>query len=194
MSTLAYLKSLIKDKNVASITPSSRYTVRKVTRKIDFTRDITIVEYGPGTGVFAEYLLKKMSPDSRLIMIELNPDFVEILQKIDDPRVSVHRQSAEEAEAIAQNCGALEADYILSGIPFSFLPVQVKDNILTATYRLLREDGYFLAYQTSMHLRKPIEKHFGAVEMSFEIRNIPPMCIYEARKNGHRHLPHPPKN
>lgn len=184
MSTLAYLKSLIKDRNVASITPSSRYTVRKVTRKIDFSRDLTIVEYGPGTGVFAEYLLEKMSPASRLIMIELNPDFAEILRRINDPRVSVHQESAEQAEAIAHSCGAQQADYILSGIPFSFLPPPVKDRILSATHRLLREDGYFLAYQTSTHLKEPIRKHFGKVDVSFEIRNIPPMCIYEAQKNG----------
>lgn len=180
MSTIAYLKSLVKDKNVASITPSSKYTVRKATRQIDFSRDITIIEYGPGTGVFAEYMLQRMTPGSRLIMIELNPQFIDIISKIDDPRVSVHQDSAEQVERIALEHGLSQVDYILSGIPFSFLPPEVKNTILAASARLIRPGGYFLAYQTSSHLKEALRDHFGSVKTSLELRNIPPMCIYEA--------------
>lgn len=184
MSTIAYIKSLLKDKNVASVTPSSRYTVRKAVRQIDFSRDITIVEFGPGTGVFAEYMLEKMTDNSRLIMIELNPEFIGILKQIDDPRVTVHQESAEKVEHIALEHGLSEVDYILSGIPFSFLPGEVKDSILAASARLIRPGGYFLAYQTSSHLKEALKKHFGSVETHLELRNIPPMCIYEAPR-GH---------
>lgn len=184
MSTIAYLKSLVTDKNVASVTPSSRYTVRKAIRKIDFSRDITIIEYGPGTGVFAEYMLEKMTPGSRLIMIELNPQFIDILNKIDDARVSVHEESAEKVEEIAESYGLSQVDYILSGIPFSFLPPQVKDDILAASARLIRPGGYFLAYQTSSHLKEALQKHFGSVDTHLELRNIPPMCIYEAPRKA----------
>ena len=180
MSTIAYLKSLVNDKNVASVTPSSRYTIRKTLRKVDFSQDITIIEYGPGTGVFAEYLLQKMTRGSKLIMIELNPQFIEILKKIDDPRVSLHQDSAEHVERIALEHGLSQVDYVLSGIPFSFLPPEIKDNILAASVRLIKPGGYFLAYQTSSHLKEALKKHFGSVNTGLELRNIPPMCIYEA--------------
>lgn len=180
MSTLAYLKSLLTDKNVASVTPSSRYTVRKAVRQIDFSRDITVIEYGPGTGVFADYMLKRMTPDSRLIMIELNAEFISILNKIDDPRAVVHQGSAEQVERIALEHGLSQVDYILSGIPFSFLPPEVKNTILAASARLIRPGGYFLAYQTSTHLEEALRHHFGTVTTRLELRNIPPMCIYEA--------------
>jgi len=182
MSTLTYLKTLVRDRNVASITPSSSYTVKKTTQSIDFTKDNVIVEFGPGTGVFSEYLLKHMSPHSRLIMIELNPGFAEILHGITDERVSVYNDSAEAIEDILANEGLSEADYILSGIPFSFLDADIKHSILSKSASFLSEDGAFLAYQTSSHLKKHLEQHFANVKVSYEWRNIPPMCIYEARK------------
>jgi len=184
MSTIAYLRSLIKDKNVASVTPSSIFTVKKATRKIDFSKDITVVEYGPGTGVFADYLLRQMSAGSKLIMIELNADFAEELGKIQDERAYVHQASAEAAEQILEGYGLESVDYFLSGIPFSFLDEETKNAILSTSYKLLKPGGYFLAYQTSSHLKESLANHFDAVDTSFEIRNIPPMCIYEASKNS----------
>ena len=184
MSTISYLRSLVKDKNVASVTPSSSFTVKKATQKIDFSRDIVIVEFGPGTGVFADYLLGKMSPGSTLIMIELNPNFVKELSQINDPRAHVHEASAEQVGNIVKQHGFSQVDYFLSGIPFSFLDDSTKDSILSASSSLLKHDGYFLAYQTSGHLKEPLARFFDDVQTGFEIRNIPPMTIYEARNNG----------
>jgi phospholipid N-methyltransferase len=182
MSTLKYLKTLVRDRNVASITPSSSFTVKKATRSIDFTKDNVIVEFGPGTGVFSEYLLQHLSPASKLIMIELNQDFAEILFGIQDERVSVYNDSAEAIDEILANEGLSQADYILSGIPFSFLDADIKKGILSKSASFLSDEGAFLAYQTSSHLKKYLEQHFPNVKVSYEWRNIPPMCIYEARK------------
>ncbi len=182
MSTIRYLKNLIKDRNVASITPSSSFTVKKATRPINFDNDNIIVEFGPGTGVFSEYLLKKLSPNSRLIMIELNADFAKLLSQIQDERVSVYEESALAIDEILENEGVDQADYILSGIPFSFLNNDIKHQILNKSADYLKNDGKFLAYQTSSHLKKSLEKYFSSVSISYEWRNLPPMCIYEANK------------
>lgn len=184
MSTITYLKTLFKDRNVASITPSSSFTVKKATRAVDFSRDITIVEYGPGTGVFSEFLLKNMTPGSRLIMIELNKTFADVLCGIQDERVSVYNESAGQVSDIVLNEGLDAIDYILSGIPFSFLDDSTRNDILEQSSRLLQPDGRFLAYQTSTHLKKPLQQYFKLVSTRFEWRNIPPMCIYEASNSG----------
>lgn len=181
MGTFTYLKTLIKDRNVASITPSSSFTIKKATRNINFSKDVVIVEYGPGTGVFSEFLLKKMTPGSRLVMVELNKEFCDVLHGIEDERVSVYNESAENIHEILGNEGLAEVDYFLSGIPFSFLPEMVKDTILSRSASFLQPEGYFLAYQTSKHLKKALKRHFKHVKTEFELRNLPPMCIYEAK-------------
>ncbi len=72
MGTLTYIKTLIKDPAVASVTPSSRFAVQRVCSFIDFPRAALVVEYGPGLGVFTQYLLGQMGPQGRLVAIEKN--------------------------------------------------------------------------------------------------------------------------
>ncbi len=182
MSTFLYIKNFLSDKNVASVTPSSSACVRHVCRKIDFRKRLTVFEYGPGNGVFSRYLLDHMTGDSRLILIELNARFAALLKQWKDPRMSVVEESAEAALRIAEDMNIESADYVISGIPFSFLNESQKQDVLRETYALLKPGGKFLAYQTSGHLKNPVRKVFGNLRTEVELRNIPPMLIYEARK------------
>jgi phospholipid N-methyltransferase len=187
MDTFVYMLNFLKDKNVASITPTSSVGVKKVCSKIDFGHDNIIVEYGPGTGVFSKYLLEKMGHDSRLILIELNRNFESILtKKFKDPRVEIVHDSAENVLDTLRACKESEADYIISGIPFSFLDHDLKHRILYNTHRALKKGGKFLVYQTCFqtnnHLKVHLKKYFPRVNSKYELANIPPLRTYEAIK------------
>lgn len=182
MSTLTYLKSFFKDKNVASVTPTSRWCLRHVCRPIDFTDDITVVEYGAGAGVFAGYLLDEMTSGSSLIMFETNERLFEILREIEDERVALHNKSVEFVDDALGDEKMGTVDYIISGIPFSFLDAATQASILSKSYRILKPGGQFLAYQTSGHLKEPLRQAFDAVHTEWEWRNIPPMTVYRADK------------
>jgi phospholipid N-methyltransferase len=187
VGTLAYIKNLVTDRYIASVTPTSIYGVRRVCEKIDFAAPRVLVEFGPGTGVFTRYLLERTRPEARFVLIERNRNFAAILRsKFRNPRVTVINDSAENVVAILKGSGALPADYILSGIPFSFFPPELRRRIVSATYAALRAGGKFLAYQTfyqsPAHLRVPLEARFGSIRVEYEMRNIPPLAIYEAIK------------
>lgn len=183
-STITYLKNFIKDKDVASVTPSSKLLIRRVCRPIDFSKDIVILEYGAGTGVFADYLLKHLTPDSKLILFETNEEFYEKLKEISDPRIEVYNDSVEHVKTLLKGRYLGEADYIISGIPFSFLDPETKSSILTQAKEMLKDGGKFLAYQTSGHLKDPLRAVFGeeSVGTEMEFLNVPPMVVYEAKK------------
>lgn len=182
MGTINYLKNFIQDRNVASVTPSSKAMVKRVCERIDFSKDNIIVEYGPGNGVFTRYILDHSTIGSKIISIELNANFVTDLGKIKDQRLHVFHDSAENVGEILKGLDIDSVDYFLSGIPFSFIKKKQKDVILGATSSMLKPGGKFLAYQTSNHLKEPLRKHFPLVSMKYEIRNLPPMCLYEASK------------
>ncbi len=187
MDTFVYLMNFIRDKNVASITPTSTVGVKRVCSKIDFSRENLIVEYGPGTGVFSRYLLENMGGESRLILIEINKNFKTILKKkFQDPRVMIVQESAENVLETLRSCKESEADYIISGIPFSFLDQDLKHRILYNTHRALKKGGKFLCYQTffqaNNHLKDHLERYFPKVQAKYELVNIPPLRIYEAVK------------
>jgi phospholipid N-methyltransferase len=183
MSTLAYLRSFFKDKDVASVTPTSKFCVRRVCRPINFTKDITVVEYGAGSGVFSKYLLQNMTSNSRLAVFETNDLLFEKLQEINDSRVSFYQDSVEFVNTVLPQEMIGNTDFIISGIPFSFLDEEVKSSVLDQSYKLLQEGGKFLAYQTSGHLTELLQQTFGNVSTEWEWRNIPPMTVYEAEKN-----------
>ena len=183
MSTLAYLKSFFQDKDVASVTPTSGFCVRRVCRPIDFSENVTVVEYGAGSGVFSRYLLNNMTADSKLALFETNDLLFEKLQNnINDTRVSFYQESVEYVNKVLPEEYLGKTDFIISGIPFSFLDEEAKSSVLKQSYKLLRDGGKFLAYQTPRHLKDPLKETFGNVRTEWEWRNIPPMMVYEAVK------------
>ncbi|NBB77647.1 MAG: hypothetical protein GVY02_09725 [Bacteroidetes bacterium] len=185
MSKIDFLKTFIKDRDVASVVPTSKHCVKKVCESIDFTKDFVLVEYGPGDGVFPRYILEHMSPGSRLILIEANDDFARHLNEtIQDERVQVHNGLAGDVESILPSELVGKVDYVLSGIPFSFLKKDRKHTVLQATKAILKDRGLFLAYQTSGHLKKPVMEVFGNYKTDFVPLNIPPYLVYRVTKNG----------
>ena len=183
--TVSYIKNFLKDRDVAAIAPSSRFLVRRVCKWIDFDRPAVIVEYGPGNGVFSEYIRERMTDESTLLLIESNSDFVKMLNERtgDDPRVIVEEGRAEDVDDILRAHGIDGADYIVSGIPFSFLDEEVRQALLSRTREVLSEGGKFLVYQNYNHLEDPLREHFATVTKEYEPRNIPPtMFAYEAVK------------
>jgi phospholipid N-methyltransferase len=199
IETLTYVKNFLRDRHVASITPTSQFGVKGLCSTIDFKQTHLIVEYGPGTGVFTNYLLKNMRSDGKLIAIERNRDFGSFLrQTIHDPRAIIFNDSAENVIDTLSACKESEADYVISGIPFMWIPDHVKDKIIQNTFKALKPGGKFLVYQTCLqmdyHLKVHLEQFFGPVRARYEIRNFPPLRLYEATKTNGAHPYHVPGN
>ncbi len=190
LNTWIYLKNLFRDPYVASVTPTSGMAVHKVCEKIDFNSGRLIIEYGPGMGVFTSYLLKKMKNDARLIAIERNKNFSGLLRReLPDPRLAIFNDCAGNVLDILKSCKERQADYIISGIPFSFLSLEKKQQILKNAHSALKEGGKFLVYQNftqlPMNLRNHLEKIFPKFRSQYYLLCFPPLLIFEAvKENG----------
>ncbi len=123
-----------------------------------------------------------MNSESRLILIETHEYFASLLKKIDDPRVFVFNDSAENVKSILSKCNEEHADYVISGIPFSLFDDKVKKKIIKNTQSALSKGGKFLAYQTLRKLKEPLEQQFNSVKTDFSLLNIPPLFIFEAER------------
>ena len=49
---------------VGSIRPSSRFLGEKMLENIDFIRSKSLIELGPGCGVFTDMIIDRMAPDA----------------------------------------------------------------------------------------------------------------------------------
>jgi phospholipid N-methyltransferase len=166
---------------VGSIIPSSRVLIEKMLRPVDWENTRLFVEYGPGVGTFTRPILEKMAPDATLVTIDLNADFTSYLREsIDDPRLVAVTGSAADVEKILDDRGLGQADYVLSGLPFSTLPPGVGDEIAEATAKVIRPGGAFLVYQFSPKVRDFIAPHFEKIDRGFEWINVPPATLFWA--------------
>ncbi len=72
VSALFFKRFLQRPFQVASIIPSSKALVERVASKMDFSQPRVIAEYGPGEGVHSREIARRMSPDSQLLLFELD--------------------------------------------------------------------------------------------------------------------------
>jgi phospholipid N-methyltransferase len=164
---------------LGSIVPSSRFLIKQLLEPINWARARVIVEYGPGVGGITEEVLRRMRPDSALIAIETNPDFVSYLRgTLNDRRLHVVQASAAEVDPILRRFGYRRADYIISGIPFSTIPAPLRERILRTTHDVLEPGGAFLVYQFSTRVLQDLRRIFGYVGRRFEPLNVLPAHLF----------------
>jgi phospholipid N-methyltransferase len=162
---------------VASVVPSSQATIDAMLAKVDWTRCRVFVEYGPGVGTFTTRILDLLPPDGHLIAIDTNPRFIDFLKKtIDDPRFEPVLGSAADVESIVRAAGFHEADYVISGLPFTALPQDVAEGIVDATYAVLRVGGAFMTYQFLPTARDLTAARFDRTDKGLALLNVPP-CV-----------------
>jgi len=180
MSRLSFiLQYIMKPRTVGAVMPSSKYLAQKMMQGIDFDSAVCIVEYGPGTGVFTEEILKRRRQDTLVLLFEMDKAFYEMLQKkyegIESLRII--NDSAERIGEYLKKHGIDYADYIVSGLPFASLPQSVSVNILSQTKRYLKQGGRFITFQYTLFKKDFIGQFFDEIDVTRELRNVPPAYV-----------------
>jgi phospholipid N-methyltransferase len=164
---------------LGSIIPSSRFLIRQLLQPVDWAAARVIVEYGPGVGSITAEILQRMRPDALLIAIETNSDFVEFLRRaFPDRRLRVMEGSAESVDEILRQHGHEHVDYIISGIPFSTIPADLRERILLKTFGALAPGGSFLVYPFSTRVLPDLQRIFHYVKRRFEPLNVLPAHLF----------------
>jgi phospholipid N-methyltransferase len=159
---------------------------------MDLSQPRIIAEYGPGEGCHTREIVRRMHPDSRLILFELDPELAQHLedQFRGDSRVTVLNTDAGRLQEELTKRGHTHCDYIVSGIPFSILDPEKKRELLRHTYESLapQDHAAFIIYQVTNELVGHCQ-HFPRRESQYCLQNIPPMFVtkYYKTANGHAH-------
>ncbi|MDF1552374.1 MAG: hypothetical protein P1P84_04895 [Deferrisomatales bacterium] len=185
---LAFFRGFLRNpQQVGSVIPSSRFLERRVVQCARVEDAPVVVELGPGTGGTTRALLRAMEPGSTLLCIEINATFATFIQRIPDPRLRVFAGSAEHLGDALAAWKLQQPAAIVSGIPFSTMPVAVARRVLRAAETAMAPGGRFVAYQVRSRVHTLGTEVFGAAAMEVELLNIPPMRIYQwCKANGGR--------
>ncbi|MEN9773510.1 MAG: hypothetical protein RL322_580 [Pseudomonadota bacterium] len=179
---LAFLKGFFRRPgDVGSVIPSSRYLERRIVRAAELEQADSVVELGPGTGGTTRAFLNRMRPDATLLAIELDPQFCEIVRRIDDRRLTVHQGSAEMLPSLIEQYRLAPPQVVISGIPFSTMPRAIGTRIVEAVRDTLRPGGLFVAYQFRAAVAEIARPVLGEPETTTELINVPPMRVFRWR-------------
>jgi len=175
---------LTQGKRVASFAPSSRFMARKILDGIDWTRTRTIVELGAGTGPITTAMVKAARPDTKLVVIELDPTLCGRLRDRfrDAPNVDVILGDATKFGELLAERGIPKVDHVLSGLPLPSFPAAARDAVLEVSARTLSEGGTFRQLTVMpMIYYKLYRRYFEEVRFRFVPFNLPPGGVYVCR-------------
>ncbi len=179
---LAFLKGFLrKPADVGSVIPSSRFLERRIMRFAELETADCVVELGPGTGGTTRAFLSRMPSEARLLAIELDPMFCELVSRIGDRRLTVHQGSAGALGPLIETYRLPAPQVVISGIPFSTMPRDLGERIITAIRDTLKPGGLFVAYQFRAAVADIARPILGEPEVSAELVNIPPMRVFRWR-------------
>jgi phosphatidylethanolamine/phosphatidyl-N-methylethanolamine N-methyltransferase len=185
---LAFLKAALKNPLQTS-TPfeSSPRVGRRFASQVHLREDQVVVELGVGAGAVTEELLKVLKSPKQYVGFELNDDLYKYLHKQKFPDLEIHHASAEELKTKIKG---RKVGAVVSTLPWSLIPKDVRHNILSQIFDVLDEGGTFSVFIAMHVLWAPSTKNFWSeLEAKFprytyvdELLNVPPCRLYFARK------------
>ncbi|MES5048213.1 phospholipid methyltransferase [Rhizobium nepotum] len=172
---------------VASITPSGRALSFLMTAEIS-AKTGTVIELGPGTGVFTEALLQQGVAEENLVLIEYGADFASQLSLRFPTARTIQMDAAKLSRLSFQASAPVGA--VVSGLPLLSMPIRKVHAILEGAFSHLRHNGAFyqFTYGPRCPIARPLLDRLGlkAKYIGYTLANIPPAAVYRISRRRPR--------
>jgi phospholipid N-methyltransferase len=128
-----------------AVLPSGAALARALTRYVQpGERPLAILEVGPGSGAVTAQLVRRMGPEDRLDLVELNERFVACLRERFE-REEPFRRVAEQTEIFHRSVEEMADrgpyDCVISGLPLNNFEGETVERLIQAMMHLVRPGG-----------------------------------------------------
>ena len=170
--------------------PSSRELAEVITDAAGVREADTVIEFGPGTGVFTEVIVRKLRKGARFFAIEIREEFVKTVRER-CPGVHVIHDSAANAKKHLTEMGLEHCDCIVSGLPFALFEDALQDQLLGTALDILKPGGIFVTFTyfcspylpQGRKIQRKLYERFRQVDKTRIVwRNVLPAFAYRAVK------------
>jgi len=176
---------LMKPRQVGAVLPSGPALARLITSEISPSRG-TVIELGPGTGVFTRALIDRGVREQDLTLVEVNEHFVPMLRRCFPAARLLQRDAARLAAS--DLLGVQPVCAVVSGLPLLNMPFRKIFTIVATAFCHLGADGalYQFTYGRRCPIPRPILDRLGlkAVVIGHAIRNVPPATVYRISRRA----------
>lgn len=149
--TLLFAKQIVRRfRTTGAVAPSGKALAKAMAQSVgEVAKGQTILELGPGTGVFTRELMKCF-PHNRIVVVEINDDFAKRIAKT-LPSVSVVQGCASKLD---EHLRTLSIDpnnvaAVVSGLPLLSLPKDLGRSILASIKSVLRPGRKYVQFTYS---------------------------------------------
>jgi phosphatidylethanolamine/phosphatidyl-N-methylethanolamine N-methyltransferase len=176
------------------LVPSSTYLVEAMLDPLPLAQAELVVEFGPGTGVMTQALLRRLPDDAKVLAFEINSRFVRQLKNaLPDPRLEVLEVSAESVGQVLRQRNHSRVDAVVSSLGLTIMPDALKHSIFEALMPYLDERSVLTQFQYLNAIRcsdGPIQRYdsaaflrdfFPYVSQRTIWLNLPPVSVYTCR-------------
>lgn len=175
---LVFRKFLKHGTSIATFAPSSKFLARSICNGIDFKTARCIVELGAGTGPITIELLKRVQPQTKLLIVELDHDFCNRLRE-KFPKADIIEGDAAHMDELLKARGIDEVDHVISGLPLPSFPAELRDSIIASSMKVLSKGGSFRQLTNMPFVYwKMYKKYFNDVRFKLVPLNFPPAGVY----------------
>ncbi|MBX6426264.1 MAG: methyltransferase [Variibacter sp.] len=167
---------------VGAVTPSGRVLARTMARYVDPGRPGPVIELGPGTGPVTEALIERGVAPDRLVLVEFNPTFCQLL-RTRFPDATIIQGDAYGMSRLLADVLHRPAAAILSGLPLFTKPLRTRLRLFRDCLALLAPGAPFV--QFTYAVVPPIPKSVAGVRVEASERiwmNLPPARVWVYRK------------
>jgi len=179
-----FIRSLLeRPLATGAVTPSGRVLARTMARYVDSDGSGQVIELGPGTGPVTEALVEHGIDPSRLILVEFNPRFCQLLRSRFPGATVVHGDAYGLRRVIASVLSQ-PAAAVVSGLPLFTKPLRMRLRLLREAFAVLRPGAPFV--QFTYAVVPPIPKALAGVRAEASERiwmNLPPARVWVYRKS-----------
>ncbi len=181
---------LQRPQTTGAIAPSSRAVADTITSLIDFESASTIVELGPGTGVFTEHLVPRLGARTTFFALEINPVFAEATRNR-CPQARVYTDSATSLRHYLRANKASHAQYVVCSLPWTIFNEYEQLELLKIVVDSLPPGGEFISIvylgsqlrSRGRHFTRILPYLFSNVEKHGPVWcNLPPTQVYRCIK------------
>src|SRR5262249_26558766 len=136
---------LEKPLSTGAVTPSGRLLARTMARYVEPQVVGPVIELGPGTGPVTEALVEQGVDPARLVLVESNPVFCQLL-RARFPAATVRQGDAYGLRPVLTGFVRQPAAAVVSGLPLFTKPLRTRLRLLRDAFSVMRPGAPFVQF------------------------------------------------
>jgi len=167
---------------IGAVTPSGKVLARTMARYVEPGVGGPVIELGPGTGPVTEALVEQGVEPERLVLVEFNPAFCQLL-RARYPAATVVQGDAYSLRRVLASFARQPAAAVVSGLPLVTKPLRTRLRLLRDAFAMMRPGAPFVQFTYAVVSPIPTALFGIRAEASERIwMNLPPARVWVYRK------------